>query len=260
MDKNFSFGENWKAFSENITEENYKEAKKSVTELIPRIKDRTFLDIGCGSGLFSIALSSLGAKRVVGVDVDPVCVEVSKKNLAKFKIADPDIKPEIVEFKVKSILNNADELGVFDVVYSWGVLHHTGNMYKAFNNAASLVKDGGALIISIYNRHFTSYPWKIIKKLYNISPGIIKKLMIVLFYPIIFLAKIVLMKKNPFYVRRGMSFYYDLVDWIGGYPYEYASIKEVCGYFEARGFKTVNVIPTYGFTGCNEFVFERVKK
>ena len=52
-----------------------------------------------------------------------------------------------------------------------------------------------------------------------------------------------------------MSFYYDVIDWIGGYPYEYASRSQVKKIIEAKGFELVKVTKPPAPTGCNEFVF-----
>jgi 2-polyprenyl-6-hydroxyphenyl methylase/3-demethylubiquinone-9 3-methyltransferase len=54
-----------------------------------------------------------------------------------------------------------------------------------------------------------------------------------------------------------MDFGYDVVDWIGGYPYEYASIDEITGFVTRLGFIDERVIPAQVGTGCNEFVFRR---
>lgn len=45
------------------------------------VKDSTVFDIGCGSGVLGIAAAKLGAKKVIGVDLDEVCVRVSKENI-----------------------------------------------------------------------------------------------------------------------------------------------------------------------------------
>ena len=131
-------------------------------------------------------------------------------------------------------------------------------MYAAFENIKKLVAEKGTLVLAIYNKHFTSPVWKLIKYTYVKSPNFIKKVLIFLIMIIKFPVVLVISRRNPFKKRRGMHFYTDIVDWVGGYPYEYASVSEVADFFEARGFKLVKLNKTKGFTGCNEFVFEKV--
>ena len=257
MEKRFDFGKNWETFSEKLQPENYFNAKKSLAELIPNIKNKTFLDVGCGSGLFAIAASALGAKKIVGFDFDPQCISTSIKLLNKVSQWDQDVKKNTIEFKVESILNENINPEQYDVVYSWGVLHHTGNMYKAFDAIINLVAENGTLVIAIYNKHFTSPVWKAVKYTYVKSPIFIKKILVFGTLAIKSLAVIITSGQNPFKKGRGMSYYTDIVDWVGGYPYEYASSDEVVQFFEAYGFKLKKLIKTKGFTGCNQFVFEK---
>ncbi len=253
----FAFGENWRNFSERLTNEDYLNAKKSVRELVGDLSGKTVLDIGCGSGLFSIAASALGAKKVVGFDYDPQCVSTAKDMLEHIRPWDSKIKADSIEFSANSILNDNLPFEPADLVYSWGVLHHTGDMYKAFEASARLVAKNGTLAIAIYNKHFTSPLWTMIKYAYVKSPKVVKKLMVwaglIGKFPLLLLSR-----RNPFRRGRGMSYYNDTVDWIGGYPYEYASPDEITRFFEQRGFKLKKLIKAQGFTGCNQFVFEKV--
>jgi 2-polyprenyl-6-hydroxyphenyl methylase/3-demethylubiquinone-9 3-methyltransferase len=145
----------------------------------------------------------------------------------------------------------------FDIVHSWGALHHTGNMTQAIDNAARLVKKTGYLIISIYNQHWSSPLWHCIKWMYSISPSFARKALIGGLYPIIYTAKFLVTGKNPKRKERGMDFFYDVVDWVGGYPYEYASISRIKELVCSKNFVCVRVIPAQVPTGCNQFVFKR---
>ena len=254
----FDFGENWEKFSKTLTPDDYSQAITGLKELVGNVEGKSFIDVGCGSGIVSIAANSLSAEKVLAIDVNPRCISVSKQNLENIKNWDTRIVPEKVAFKEFSILDDCADLGKFDVVYSWGVLHHTGDMYKSFSNIISLVKPGGLLAIAIYNKHSSSQVWRGIKWLFNKSPGIIKRVLFYIFLFIKFLGVLILQRKNPLRKERGMHFYYDVYDWIGGYPYEFADIDEVCGYFQKNGFTTEKVYPTAGFTGCNEYVFRKV--
>lgn len=257
MTERFAFGENWRKLSERLQPQDYLGAKESLEKLIPNLKNKTFLDVGCGSGLFSIAASALGAKKVLGFDVDSQAVSTSKKLVEKISEWDPDVRRDAIEFKVESILNENIDLQRYDVVYSWGVLHHTGGMYRAFVAVENLVAEKGTLVLAIYNKHFTSPLWKMVKYTYVKSPKFVKKFLVFLVLIIKFLGVLIILRQNPFKKSRGMHYYTDIVDWVGGYPYDYASTNEVTKFFQTRGFTLKKLIRTKGFTGCNQFVFER---
>lgn len=257
----FSFGKNWKTYLATVTEEKIAEAQKSLRELLglEDLHDKSFLDVGCGSGLFSLAAWRLGAEVVsVDVDKDSVgCANILRKNKKRWAL------------QQGSILDRAfvKKIGKHDVVYSWGVLHHTGNMHAAFDNAAVLVKENGLLCIAIYNKNTnyifegTSRLWQSLKKYYNHTPKFIKKIMFYFYTSYLWLGLLVHGKNPVAYVRnyksfRGMDFYADVRDWLGGYPYEYATTDEVANYFTKKGFVLVRQT-TARSLGCNEFVFRR---
>ena len=253
----FSFGQNWKDFSRGLTEERLAEARASLAELLgpQSLEGRSFLDIGCGSGLFSIAASQLGARSVVGVDLDPLSVETSRANAARW-LPEADL-----DFRIASILDEktAGSLGEFDVVYSWGVLHHTGDMRRALALSARRTRPGGKYVIAIYNRHWSSPLWLVIKRIYNRLPGFGRRWLTWAFAPVIFLAKFIATRKNPFRERRGMDFFHNLIDWLGGYPYEYASIREMTVLLGSLGMQVLRAIPAGVPTGCNEFICRKME-
>ncbi|MHC4500331.1 MAG: class I SAM-dependent methyltransferase [Planctomycetota bacterium] len=143
----------------------------------------------------------------------------------------------------------------YDVVYSWGVLHHTGDRYRSFAAIINLVAEKGTLVIAIYNKHFTSPVWKGIKYTYVKSPSFVRKMLVWAVLVAKYVAAFVISRQNPLKRKRGMHYYTDVVDWVGGYPYEYASVDELVDFFQTHGFVLKKLIRTKGFTGCNEFVF-----
>lgn len=253
----FKFGENWASFSRQLDEERISEAMRSLESLFGEgaLREKSFLDIGCGSGLFSIVAARLGASRIVGLDIDPVSVSTSQANAAHW-LKDG---ASALSFQLLSVLDTApmDALGKFDIVYSWGVLHHTGNMALALKNSAQRVADHGLFMIAIYNRHWSSPPWKFVKWLYNRVGAFGRKILIWIFTPIIFAAKWLVTFKNPLKMKRGMDFMHNIIDWVGGYPYEYASVTEVTETLKKLGFGMVLVRPAIVPTGCNEFVSKK---
>ena len=256
----FKFGENWASFSRQLDEERIERAMKSLQLLFGEdaLKGKSFLDIGCGSGLFSIAAARLGANKILGLDIDPVSVSTSQENASHWL---KDVTYDL-SFRQLSVLDSIAmrALGKFDIVYSWGVLHHTGNMSLALKNAAHLVADRGLFMIAIYNRHWSSLPWKFVKWLYNQMGTLGQNILIWLFTPVIFVAKWLITLKNPLKMKRGMEFMHNIRDWVGGYPYEYASIAEMTEALKKLGFEMLLARPAAVPTGCNEFVFQLKKE
>jgi len=252
----FNFGKNWQAFSQEALDvDRLTAARQSLATLIgaESLRGLSVLDIGCGSGIFALAAAQLGAGRVVGVDLSAESVQASRDNQRRFA---PDMD---ITFRQQSVFDlDAAECGRFDIVYSWGVLHHTGQMIRAIDQAAALVERDGLFVIAIYNRHWSSRTWLGIKWLYNRVPHFVQKIMVWCFCGVIAVAKFLVTGRNPFRKRRGMSFYHDVVDWVGGYPYEYASAAEIAGHVEALGFRCLKTVPPAVPTGCNEFVFQRI--
>jgi len=152
--QDFSFGENWRVFLERLDDERIKIAEASLVEFLKLqdLRGKDFLDIGCGSGLFSLAAHNLGAKRVVSFDLDPLCVDCCNQLRSRANSSDN------WEVYQGSILDETflARLGTFDIVYSWGVLHHTGRMWDAIDNAAALVSPGGYYYIALSNKILAS--------------------------------------------------------------------------------------------------------
>ena len=259
---NFDFGKNWAEFSaQALTREKVDQSRAAFLALMDGIplKDRRFLDIGFGQGLSLLAAASEGA-AAVGCDINPTCAAVLVDN-RRYYPGLPEIRirvfvGSILDGPVVVRLREAEPDG-YDIVHSWGVVHHTGHMSLAIENAASLVKAGGYLVLAVYNRHWSSPAWKCIKAFYNASPVPVRKGMIAVFCPIISLAKRWVTGRDPGKKERGMDFYYDVIDWVGGYPYEYASVAEVRDQVCRLGFEVVKINPAETPTGCNEYVFRK---
>ena len=262
----FQFGANWTAFLEVLDDERILEAEGSLRDMlsVDVLTDKRFLDIGSGSGLFSLAARRLGA-IVHSFDYDPLSVKCTQEVKARYY---PNDDTWIIE--EGSVLNDSYliSLGKFDVVYSWGVLHHTGNMEKALNNVILPVSDEGKLYIAIYNdQGIRSRFWKIVKKIYC-SNWFGRFFILFVFIPLFVLHGIVtgLIKyKNPlghfsnYKKKRGMSIYHDWIDWLGGYPYEVAKPDDIEKLYQDHGFHLERIIPTTRF-GCNQYVFRKYNR
>jgi len=254
----FEFGKNWTSYSRtSLDQEKIAQARNDLAELLGN-RDWTgkkVLDIGFGQGLSLCLLAETGAE-VYGLDIDPDNVAALSATADQFHL---DHMPEVKIGSIldESVMSDYLQRGKFDLVHSWGVLHHTGNMNAAIRNACRLVKDDGLLVISIYNRHWSSPAWKQIKWLYNKMPSPGKHLMVSSLYGVIYIAKYLVTGQNPKKKRRGMDFRHDVVDWVGGYPYEYASIAEIETLMETMGFQKMNVKSNPVPTACNEFTYFR---
>lgn len=272
QDLSFSFGRNWQNFLKSFDQERLRIAESSLTEFLklPDLKGKSFLDIGCGSGLFSYAAFSLGAERIVSFDVDPESVECCKYLHRQAG------NPTHWEIHEGSILDKGfvSGLGTFDLVYSWGVLHHTGKLWDAMRYSAGLVNPGGLYYIAIYNKilardggpSWIHSFWLEVKRTYNSWPKLGKYVLEPLAMAA-YLAMVVAKLQNPFtHVKnytshRGMSWRTDATDWLGGYPYEFATVEEVFKFIKKRfpDFNLVNLKVTSG-RGLNWFLFEKIER
>ncbi|HYM81435.1 MAG TPA: class I SAM-dependent methyltransferase [Candidatus Limnocylindria bacterium] len=265
----FGFGRNWRSFVDaSLSEERVAEAERSLQALLRRdsLRGLVFVDIGCGSGLFSLAACRLDAARVVSFDFDPDSVATAEYVRQRYGIA-----VDRWQIARGSILDPKPiaGLGPADVVYSWGVLHHTGQMWKAIDNAVGLVKPGGALAISIYNNvqrmPDSSAMWWRIKRAYN-RAGPVRRRLMEFAYVSNFVATRLVTLRNPFRAmadrsggtgRRGMDFWHDVRDWLGGFPYEYATAGEVFNYVHERHGLALEYLRTQDGNVCNEFLFRK---
>jgi 2-polyprenyl-6-hydroxyphenyl methylase/3-demethylubiquinone-9 3-methyltransferase len=270
----FAFGANWRRYLSSISEQRIASAQESLLQLLhaETLQSQRFLDAGTGSGLFSLAANRLGAS-VTSFDVDAECVACAEELRRRFAR-----EPTNWTIRSGSLLDREflNSLGNFDVVYCWGVAHHTGQMWDAIENLQQSVAPGGLFVLAIYNDQlYVSRAWRGIKQLYQRLPRLarpilvagvglslaVKRLSMTLLASLV---RLVTLRNpaTPFVTwfrtsqARGMHGWYDLVDWVGGWPYEVARPEDVFRFLLGRGFELRELRTSTGH-GCNEFVFQK---
>lgn len=265
----FEFGQNWANYLRGLTEERIELAEKSLQRFlgVEHLDGKTFLDIGCGSGIFSLAARRLGA-IVYSFDYDPKSAACAMELKSRYF---PDSDSWTISEGSALDRGFMTDLGTYDIVYSWGVLHHTGSMWQAIENAIERVSPNGKILISIYNdQGRKSVGWLWIKRTYNRLPvplrwvfafGVIAPMQtatllsyVVRGKPAAYFDKIINYDKNSL---RGMSWWHDQKDWLGGLPFEVAKPEQILDIFRDKGFYLARLKTCGGRLGCNEYLFER---
>lgn len=261
--KHFEFGQNWRDYAKTIDQKRVDSAIAGVQKLFPQgLAGKTVLDVGCGSGLHAFAALSMGAASVTAVDIDENSVSTTHELLTRLA---PNLNWSA---RVESVFDlSPTTTGTFDVVYSWGVLHHTGNMWRAIDKAASLVKPDGEFAVAIYNATRLDALWRAEKYFYTNAHRSLQWLFRQGFMSAVVAAKLA-RGRNPvaffrdYPKQRGMNFTHDVHDWLGGYPYETSDAEEMrrkvrsLGFRETRSFVWPKTIGVFG-SPCNEFVFSK---
>lgn len=258
----FGFGENWSRFLATVDDFRIGRSEASLRQMLEcdRLDGLTFLDVGSGSGLSSLAARRLGAV-VHSFDHDTSSVACARTLRERYFPGD-------LRWTVEqgSVLDRdyVSGLGRFDIVYSWGVLHHTGRMWEAIDNAAALVKPGGRFFIAIYNdQGRATLGWRMVKRAYNTLPRALRFLIL---WPSALwiwgpptLRDLATLRPfrtwRDYGTVRGMSPWRDVVDWVGGYPFETAKPEAVFARCRGKGFRLTMLTTCAGRFGCNEFVF-----
>lgn len=262
IEDHYEFGANWARFVHTVSERTIAEARRGLERLFPaqEIVGKRFLDIGCGSGLHSLAALELGAAEVVAIDIDPDSVATAEALLQRFAPS------KRWRTEIQSIFDVPDD-PKYDIVYSWGVLHHTGNMHGAIKKAAAMATAGGLICLALYRKTPLCQFWRLEKRYYVLAPNNVRRVLEGLYLLAMRITFAARGQKFDAYVgnychSRGMDFMTDVRDWLGGYPYESVSEIEMLQIAESFGLENVRRFchkPGRGLlgTGCDEYVFRR---
>ena len=230
----FSFGKNWQDLLKVVDEDDFKRSLADIDRWFKNrvpLEGKDIIDVGSGSGMHSLMLNTYNPKKLYSFDYDVNSVSATR---SLWERAGTPANWTVSHGSVLDI-SYLNSLGLFDLVYSWGVLHHTGRMWEAIDNAANMVKPGGHFLISIYQGVKTYEYDLFIKKKYNRVGPLYKKWMEWNLYIWPAMKYRIKNRKNPFGWNekrmRGMNVYNDIVDWLGGLPYEVASDKQIEDFF-----------------------------
>jgi SAM-dependent methyltransferase len=258
----FEFGRNWKGYVQHsLDDERVEVSRRHLLSLAQRddLAGLDFLDIGCGSGVHSLAALKSGASKIHSFDFDPNSVEATK--MVQQTAGNP---PNwVVERGDVLDSDYVRSLNKWSFVYSWGVLHHTGDVWRALANAQMTVADGGTFYVALYSADVQSDPefWLNVKRQYNQAGGLKRWGMVwwyvwnyVMHRQIRNLPNLIHRVLQHRY-SRGMSFFTDIRDWLGGWPMEFVRDQDVIDFLTSKhGLRLVNIK-----TGeaCTEFVFTK---
>lgn len=261
-DARYEFGENWGRFVDGgLDEERIAAAMRELRALAGEVSGLRVVDIGCGSGLHSLAALRLGAARVDAFDYDPQSVAAATRTLSRLAPGGP------WSVRRGDVLAEAPPEELYDLVYSWGVLHHTGAMRQAIGRACAFCRPGGLVVLALYVRTPFCPLWRAEKRLYTRCRPL-RPLFDALFAGLVLLRRL-LAGENParylreYKARRGMAFLTDIRDWLGGYPYESVSDQELDALMAGLGFAPAakrNVAPGLGLlgAGCGEWAYRKL--
>ena len=262
-DMRFEFGRNWHQFIQrHLNQQIVDDSKRHMLEFLglPTLAGKSFLDIGCGSGLHSLAAHQAGAREITGFDYDQHSVDATL--VARTFAGNP---PGWRAMR-GSVLDEAfvENMPKADIVYSWGVLHHTGDVWRAIRNAAGRVPPGGRFYIALYSADVQKDPtpefWLDVKRRYNAASEFGKQRM-VLWYIWRFAMgrnplRLPVVIKHIFDRRRfrGMRYFTDIRDWLGGWPMEFVYDRDAVAFCEQLGLVLERIKTGEANT---EFLFKR---
>lgn len=262
-EKRFEFGRNWRLFVErHYSQEAVNASKSRILDFLKRrdLNGLHVIDVGCGSGIHSMAMFQAGAASIHSFDYDPTSVEATR--IVRSKVGSPS------NWTVEqgSVLDESfmRTLPGYDLVYSWGVLHHTGDVWKAIDLATEHVRPGGLFYIALYSADMQKDPtpefWLEVKRTY-VSSGWLRRRCMEIWYVWRFMLRrrvprptAVAKRLSDHRKDRGMHLITDIRDWLGGWPMEFVWDADAVRFCEQHGLVLKEMSTGKANT---EFLFER---
>lgn len=260
LEKRFTFGKNWSKFVDSHFHPERLEGSIRVFQdftSLQVLSSKTFLDVGCGSGLHSLAAHKMGAKTVTSFDFDPKAVDAT----AKLKTMAGSPSNWAIHQGSILDLDFVSSLGKFDFVYSWGVLHHTGSVWKAIENTSTLVAAKGQMYLALYSldvqpnaEYWLKTKEKYVKSSYFRKIVMEQSYLYTYYYSSSILQRIIGLFKPESGRTRGMELMTDVRDWLGGWPMEFVLDDEVVSFVDKLGYQITNIKKG---EACTEFLFQK---
>ena len=260
LEKRFTFGKNWSKFVDShFNPERLEGAIRVFQDFtsLQVLSSKTFIDVGCGSGLHSLAAHKMGAKKITSFDFDPKAVDAT----AKLKTMAGSPSNWAINQGSVLDLDFVSSLGKFDFVYSWGVLHHTGSVWEAIKNASTLVASEGQMYLALYSLDVqpNAEYWLKTKEKYVKSSSFRKMVMeqsylYRYYYSSSILQRIIGLFTAESGRTRGMELMTDVRDWLGGWPMEFVLDDEVVSFVDKLGYQITNIKKG---EACTEFLFKK---
>ncbi|MFQ6082591.1 MAG: class I SAM-dependent methyltransferase [Candidatus Aminicenantia bacterium] len=227
------------------------EASQSHLELFfkdDEIVNRTILDAGCGTGIFTIIFANKGAKKVIGVDISEGSLNTGRELKEKFKLSN-------VEFQKDDMLNLSFKENTFDIVWAWGTIHHTEDPYKAMEELIRVLKKDGIFFMALYKKTKLTFIHEIIRRVLIKTPRkswtILSKIMAFFLSPIVFLFK----KREK--SRKGEKLEELILDWYFVPIRHYFYPERIKSFLEKRNFIIEKFLPASGrFNSTSNFIFK----
>ncbi|MBE9536066.1 MAG: class I SAM-dependent methyltransferase [Proteobacteria bacterium] len=144
----------------------YKKTREHVFEIVPTRKYKKAFDGGCGTGVNSLALAEI-AENVVAFDLSSASLKTAADLAAKLELKN-------IKFVQGSLLSIPQEDSSFDLVYSWGVIHHTVDPVKSFHELVRILEPGGCLVLAVYLQTRLTFIHEITRKICLKMPRLIK--------------------------------------------------------------------------------------